>query len=59
MKIKRVCKNCKYYVKGSCYRFPPQIILDYNYNTYMMHPTPLPEDRCGEWSINPKLNKNE
>lgn len=57
MKIKHICKNCKYFVDGFCYRFPPQIILDYNYSSYMMHPTPLPEDRCGEWSINPKLEK--
>lgn len=58
-KIDRTCKNCKYYVKNFCYRFPPQIVLDNNCSAYMMHPTPLPEDRCGEWSINPKLEQHE
>lgn len=58
--IDRTCKTCKFYVHCSCYRFPPNVIIDpTDYNIYTVHPSPVPGDRCGEWAIHPKLEKHE
>lgn len=58
-KIQRICSNCMYYRQKSCYRFPPQVVLDYDYNVRTVHPSPQSGDRCGEWAIHPKLEKHE
>ncbi len=59
-KVQRICDNCKYYRGRSCYRFPPNVIIDpTDYNVYTVHPSPQSGDRCGEWAIHPKLEKHE
>ena len=56
-----VCETCRYagLTEGTdkvfCYRYPPKIAIDLDFEPYTLWPETRKDDFCGEWDFNNDL----